>query len=1682
MNMTESSKKRILALVCAVTTAAAVFFSADFVRGESASGRGDASGLFAGTTIEGLLFGAKVAAEQSGGDRVEDSSKAPAVTETETSVTPATPEPEGPSPKAAESAEKEPETKAAAPPPAGDADLPTLLKEAADLSKNSAHSEALEKYRAAAKKAEASGDRKLLAAALIGTARSLHELGKDKEALKYVDRSVAVNLALKNAKARSLDFILAGRIHMALTEYPLALTSFREAAKIIPTSESAHLPKLLEDTALCLARLYQYSEAIAELNRAAALYAKEGNTAEVARLSLIAGDLQVSRSDYKAAAASFKKAEQAYRQLGRSVELGQTLFRIGYIDQMTGDAKSARAAVEEGRSLMSGLGASGLDALPMMVQGMEAHSRGKVVQAVKDLSAALARYEQVGDRMMAARVRLALATVQLDRSRLKSALELGGAALSEFRSLSAAGGEAAALALIGDIYFRQGFVQKAQEYAQDSLNISKRVSDRSQMVQSRILLAEIHIGMGDPVTASRFLKEALDDSAPGINRRIQAHLHLAVARFRLARDVLDKALNDASSAHREFGQINDRRGTADSELILGMIHELRGEKDKALELLERALAGHTAMGDSFGEGRDLTALGVHFKNQGDQDKALDYFKRALDLRKGIGDRRGYAANLANIGNLLRSRNEVSEALKHLEEALAVYRELSDKKGEADVLTSLGHLDAARGAQAAALEKFNAALNLHRDMRDGRGMATDLASLGKLYLAKGDLDNAQNSLQEALGYHQKIRNPKGEVAVMADLAMVQRGRKNPSAALATLNKALALAKQTNDPQVVTYINLKIATILEDSGEYSKALILLKEALEPLGKQGDRAAELWTLSSIGVIQVKTEDYENALKNLHRAVRLRSELGVPASQARDLDLYLGEIYEGFRDFERALEHYQRALPLAQTPGNEGALGRIYDRIGAVYYKMEDYAKAQDFLEDALRVNTEARNVAMQKSELMRLGDVSGKLGKWEAGLKYQQKALILTRESNDQRAESRVLTRMGTLHQMMGRPRVALDLYQEAQETRTKLGDRRGVSENLLQMALVLSTLGDFDAAVADLRKAFEIAQCSEDRSMLWKAYFIMGRALESQKRLGEALESYRKALTILEAMEADITEDFDEDDFIFGGRTALFETTLRVLMQLARKDPQGAYDTQALRIVEKLKAAAFESTLSRINVDSFSDVPQELLIKEKSLKLALRRLNDRLEDARSRVNPNQEEIRKLLEERRNREKSFTQLKERLTKEYPSYADLRYPRPVSVHQVQREVVGPDEAILEYMVTRSRTYLFAIDKGRFHTFSINYPIADLERDVVSLTRPLQRADTQASWDPSVAYRLYSRLIKPAEYFLMAKKAVVIVPHGPLASLPFQILVDSESHAAKRFWSAADQPSYLVEKYAFCYAPSISALSYVRTRKRASSPGWNLVAFGDAIYGDPDKKRELNPGADRLMTLMSVAASGSRGSTLRPLPGARREITEIVKIVGGPTQTYLGDQATETLFKKVDLSRYAYVHLATHGVVVTGQGKFRQQPAIIFSLYGDQENDGFLQLGEVFGLKLNADMVVLSSCLTPGSVTLGEANGLMSLSRAFLFAGADSLVLALWQVNDEHAAKLFIEMYRNLRNGSKAEALRDAQLSLLKNPGTGHPYYWAPFILMGNWQVKFQASQNRPEPEQMRFKGVSTWRKLFSM
>ena len=276
-----------------------------------------------------------------------------------------------------------------------------LLKQASDLESKGEYTPALSLLQQAFERASSTSDQRTAAAALHAHARVLYHLKREADALEYVNRSIALNKTLKNARARSHDLILAGKILMAMSEFPEALKSFEEAQKILPESEASMRPELMENMASCLLRLDKYPEALAALNRGLAYCLKAANQAEAGRIHLLMGEISLSRSDYAAARSNFNKALKLYKDADGKKDVGETLLRIAYLDHLQGNLKASRGRMQEGMALIGDGTDSTATTLSRVVRGLGEADEGNVIQAASNLSSALNQYERVGDRTMA---------------------------------------------------------------------------------------------------------------------------------------------------------------------------------------------------------------------------------------------------------------------------------------------------------------------------------------------------------------------------------------------------------------------------------------------------------------------------------------------------------------------------------------------------------------------------------------------------------------------------------------------------------------------------------------------------------------------------------------------------------------------------------------------------------------------------------------------------------------------------------------------------------------------------------------------------------------------------------------------------------------------------------------------------------------------------------------------------------------------------------------------------------------------------------------------------------------------------------------------------------------------------------------------------------------------------------
>jgi len=388
---------------------------------------------------------------------------------------------------------------------------------------------------------------------------------------------------------------------------------------------------------------------------------------------------------------------------------------------------------------------------------------------------------------------------------------------------------------------------------------------------------------------------------------------------------------------------------------------------------------------------------------------------------------------------------------------------------------------------------------------------------------------------------------------------------------------------------------------------------------------------------------------------------------------------------------------------------------------------------------------------------------------------------------------------------------------------------------------------------------------------------------------------------------------------------------------------------------------------------------------------------------------------------------------------------------------------ALLEYAIGDTSSYLFAVSRSDFLIVALPSTSA-LAGKVDALRQIITSQPQRSTFGKQIEYsrQLFRELIEPAGKLLAGKQKLIIAPSGVLNYLPFEVLLSSGDEKELAAAGPGALP-FLIRDYAIGYVPSAGVLAGLRSRPQIKpGPRKTFLAFADPVYGD-------ETGTETNVALRG-AFGQMRAWKLTRLEGSRREVEQIASLYK-PDQAslLLGEQASEQNVKTDGrLSQYRYVHFATHGLVneerppysglilslptgkesAAGNAQSRNPQSPISN---PQSEDGLLQVYEVFNLKLNADLVVLSACDTGlGKEIKGE--GLIGLTRAFLYAGTPSVMVSLWSVQDRSTADLMVRFYQQLdRRKDKAAALRQAKLDLIQTKRYAHPYYWAPFILIGD-------------------------------
>lgn len=752
--------------------------------------------------------------------------------------------------------------------------------------------------------------------------------------------------------------------------------------------------------------------------------------------------------------------------------------------------------------------------------------------------------------------------------------------------------------------------------------------------------------------------------------------------------------------------------------------------------------------------------------------------------------------------------------------------------------------------------------------------------------------------------------------------------------------------------------------------------LMEAAEAARKIGDATLLQEALFGLASAQSDLNDLAGALTSIQQAYDAKPD---PKGRARARYANLrGRIYQELHERGPSLEAYLEGIAVATALGDDDLLGSLNNEIGLLYYRFD-------------------RNIPL--------------------ALKHYDRAIELYTRAGDHRGVMVVMNNSGNIFREPG-------TYPEA-ERRYRLGlaaaERAGIDGDpmlLKNMGVVYRETARPKEAEASLQRAVFLADTRGNGRIEWQGRMELG-TFYTASNPARAADYYEQTLKILEARNNNVLLDGFRAGALSGAVT-IYDDPYDLYTDFLLNT---GHEREAFFVAERARARSFLDTLSTAREEIQRTLPETYLKDERSILDAISAAQAGLRA----VDLDPARRQSLQDAIRDDEERLTQMRVRLATDHPALANARYPHLWTVDEVQRQMLGRDEVLLQYFLGAKSGTLWVITPGGIHVRRL-----PARQRIESQVR--QFLDVIAKPDGAFAAesKALGETLLPDLADVIGSARLIIVPHGILNYLPFEALMTG-------------QGKFVVEEHAVSYAPSTSSLAFLRTRQAS---GREVIAIGNAVMAAPGLATDRGAAIQRV-------------SALKPLLHSGPEVRAVGDLYGTAAHVFEQETATEAALTDVAASRAGIIHIATHGLI---DEEMPDRSGLALTAV-PPTSDGILQMREIYNLHLNASLVTLSACQTAlGQAVTGE--GMIGLSRAFFYAGANAVVASLWNVNDASTEQLMRPFYGALASGNAIDdSLRAAKVSLLEQGGRlSHPYYWAAFIVTGNgvaW-VPVQPAGNR--------------------
>jgi len=888
----------------------------------------------------------------------------------------------------------------------------------------------------------------------------------------------------------------------------------------------------------------------------------------------------------------------------------------------------------------------------------------------------------------------------------------------------------------------------------------------------------------------------------------------------------------------------------------------------------------------------------------------------------------------------------------------------------------------------------------------------LLAKGSLHFLSADYDNALKIYNQALDLAIKNSDKQNEAKAYINLGIIEDISGNVEKSRDYLEKTIKICSSIRDYENLAIAYSELGVSYSFTNNLVEAKLNYRESKNLFEKVNNRNRLATLLNNIGKIYMNLFDYKSALEYYEKGLEYAGD----SKRSQVINLTgIATVYANLSNYTRAIQYYRKAKEISSEIKEISLNAEIDSDLGSLNFNLDRFNNAIQYYSSARKFAEESGNPYLLTDLNHKVAISFFKLDSLNTAEKYFLEALRLSEENSIPYYQSLVSVDLGDLQKEKKEYKNALGNIHSGEKIAKQNGFDYLLARGKIVEGEIAAEHDEFKNAENLFRETLLISQKLNEFGLQVEANYKLAKLFDG-KNFNEAAESYYKtAIGIIEDVSRPLFQEDEVQISYFSVQKEIYDSFAEFYLN------QNKFK-EAFELIDRSR--------SRNMVQNLSNLKLEVLLQDKE---KLEKIYDYEWIIHSGIY-GKEEVDSV-------NYVYDNLKKILIAGSPELEEYLNIRKTLTTKDIQDNLNDNENLISFYSTENKTYIFLITKKDFIHFDINAGREELLKLAEKISPYFNKDNPTSdgfynqdlfSFNVKAAYNFYNKFLKQVLKEIPEGDKVIVSSSSELVSLPFDFLVASFNEENSPY-NYKDK-DYLIYHYSFSYTPSASVFVHQKNN--------NLKNIDKIlIAGNPEINTSDNQFAER-RGLLEESGGLPRNVALLPLKYSGEEITQISDMINAD-RVLTNNDATETGFKEnAELARI--IHLSTHSFLIN------KQPVIFFSNNDDEKNDGFLEAGEIIQLKLNSDLVVLSSC-NSGLGNIDASEGIIGMTKAFFEAGSKSIVVSLWEVNDKFTSGLMAIFYEKLSEGyDKDEALRKAKIDFIKKYSP-NPYFWGAFVLSGN-------------------------------